>query len=131
MYYDKHKSVFSSQSVYSLTLALKDAPIPHELALVFQWLGYAVSENMTVSTVRQWVDLLRCLTFHDSSGGQSHEANIIPSLPALYQHVLRAEYAIRLVYESREETSSFLSYTGFGWLIDEDGFISVFFGYQA
>ena len=80
---------------------------------------------MTVSTVRQWVDLLRRLTFHDSSGGQNHEANMIPSLPALHQHVLRAEYAIQSVYESREETSSFLSYTGSGWLIDEGGSISV------
>ena len=48
LYYDKHTFVFSSQSAYSLALALKDAPIPHELALVLQWLGYAASDNMTV-----------------------------------------------------------------------------------
>ena len=45
LYYDKHKSVFSSQYVYSLALSFKDALISYELALVLQWLRYAVSET--------------------------------------------------------------------------------------
>ena len=63
LYYDKHKTVFGNQSVYNLAVSLYEAPIPHETAIILQWLGHAFSQDKKIATVRDWADLVRPLAF--------------------------------------------------------------------
>ena len=68
---------------------------------------------------------MRRLSFHDSSGGQHHEEKIMPSITALQQHICRAQYVVRLAYESPSHTSSFADCHDCGWLFRENDVLSV------
>ena len=125
VYYDQHKTVFGSQTAYELCLSIREPPVPHETALILQWLGYANTPDIKISTVQEWVDLVRGISFYDSSGGQHHEEKVMPSLTALHQHILRAQYVARLAYESPFYTSTFADCCGCGWSFSEEGAISV------
>lgn len=131
MYYERHKRVFGSKGAADLAHCIRACPIPEDVGLVLQWLGYPADPALSVKSIGDWVQFVRRLTFHDSSGKENHEANMCPSETALELHILRAQYAIRLVYECCSEQSSYADCSGSGWVVDSDNDISIVWDLQG
>lgn len=104
-----------------VALAVRDAPVADEVMIMLQWLGYPQSPTLSIRSIRDWIDLIRRLTFQNSSGGKNHELKMMPSERALRLHLLRPQYAVKLVYESPFAESSFADCDGEGWGYDSDG----------
>lgn len=124
-YYDRHKRFFGSQGIGQIAAQLRDRPVPEDLRRQLCWLGYPDSPFIEVRSIADWIELVQRLTFQDSSAGANHEAYMLPSQNALHLHVLRAGYAVRLVFDSVNENSSISDFEGCGWGKTKEGKVYV------
>ncbi len=77
-------------------------------------LGY--TETHKITSLVDWHEFMRKLTFHEGKVTRFHEAKIIPSWNALIQHCRRATYVLKLVYSSpRSDCKDLLHHEQYGW----------------
>ena len=81
---------------------------------MLQWLGYSSGES--ISTLRDWHELIRRVTLHVSTVTTNHELKLIPSWDALTQHWFRANYVMKLAYSAPDTgCPTLFTHESFGW----------------
>lgn len=125
-YLMKHSSILNGISIDRLRMSLVNAPLSEENRQLLLHLGYSPSVN-SISTLKEWHDFVRRITFHLSNATKDFEACLLPSYSALCKHALRATYVLKLLFSVSSVKCSILGeYTMYGWISgDGEGCIEI------
>lgn len=93
----KYPSVLNGVSVDQFRFSLMNPPISRESEQLLKYLGYSPSITC-ISTLQEWSELIRRITFHMSNATKDFESCLLPTYTALAKHALRASYVLKLVF---------------------------------
>ena len=113
VYFYKHSDFFRHKTVSDVYDLLTKFPDAEEGQQFLSWVGY---QSPIVSTLEQWHEFIQRVTFHASSVTKVYEYKLLPTMPALFLHLKRAKYVLRMAFSSPQSSCQDLDNFGlFGW----------------
>ncbi len=113
VYFYKHSDFFRHKAISDVYNLLTQFPDAEEGRQFLSWVGY---RSASVSTLEQWHEFMQRVTFHASSVTKVYEYKLLPTISALFLHLKRANYVLRMVCSSPQSSCSDLdNFSLFGW----------------